>query len=541
MIYKGFIGAAYEAASVNADCQTCVNLYPEVIESGTGKNVAALYSTPGLAPFSTPGSGPIRAMYEGENRLFVVSGSGLYEISVGGSVTSLGSVGDDAGHSQAQIFANGNDLLIISAGIAYFYNGTGSPTPATYNTTNTGNVTSYGPGGIYLTWVSGDYFDSSYVGNTITVGGTPYTVAEVYTPSTLRLTAGAGAVTNVAYSITPAVKALSGCYLDGYYIVAAPFSKQFFISRLNQAIFDGLEFGVKEGYPDNINRVFSVNRELWLFGSQTTEVWQNTGNADFPFERIGNAFLHVGCIARWSVCQLGNSVAWLGTDSRRKCVAYIANGFTPQRISNSAIEAEWDTYVGNSLEEALAYSYIDRGHEFWVISFPGNDATWVYDLTTQMWHQRGTWTGTANGMHRSRCHAFAFNRQHIVGDNSTGALYDMSDANVSDAGTAIHWERTAPHLSEENGWKFYSRLWLDMQTGLNSGTSNITLTYSNDNGHTYSSNHVASAGATGDYRKRVIWRRLGRARDRVFRVTGTVDTVQTCLVNAYLDVESGIS
>lgn len=54
------IGPSYTSQSVNADCQTTMNLYPEVIESGAGNNQIVLYPAPGtksfvdLTPFVPP-------------------------------------------------------------------------------------------------------------------------------------------------------------------------------------------------------------------------------------------------------------------------------------------------------------------------------------------------------------------------------------------------------------------------------------------------------------------------------------------------------
>ena len=61
MRFRGFNGPSYTLASVNADCQRCVNLYPEVNELGTGpeQEVTSLVSTPGLRLLCDLG-GPIR-------------------------------------------------------------------------------------------------------------------------------------------------------------------------------------------------------------------------------------------------------------------------------------------------------------------------------------------------------------------------------------------------------------------------------------------------------------------------------------------------
>lgn len=47
------VGPSYRSQSLNADAQTTMNWYREIIESGDGNSKSALYPTPGLAVFSS--------------------------------------------------------------------------------------------------------------------------------------------------------------------------------------------------------------------------------------------------------------------------------------------------------------------------------------------------------------------------------------------------------------------------------------------------------------------------------------------------------
>ena len=48
--------------------------------------------------------------------------------------------------------------------------------------------------------------------------------------------------------------------------------------------------------------------------------------------------------------------------------------------------------------------------------------------------------------------------------------------------------------------------------------SQAALSWSDDGGHTWSNDYLAPMGAVGQYKARLIWRRLGYSRDRVFRI-----------------------
>jgi len=74
---------------------------------------------------------------------------------------------------------------------------------------------------------------------------------------------------------------------------------------------------------------------------------------------------------------------------------------------------------------------------------------------------------------------------------------------------------------------------------VNIGTDpHISLSYSDDGGHTFSSEKSVSIGKIGDRYRRAIWRRLGQSRDRVFRVTCS-DPVKLTLLGARIDAVVG--
>jgi hypothetical protein len=51
-----------------------------------------------------------------------------------------------------------------------------------------------------------------------------------------------------------------------------------------------------KGAPDNLVGVVNSHRELLFPGTDTLEIWYDSGDADFPFARQGNAFIERGCI-----------------------------------------------------------------------------------------------------------------------------------------------------------------------------------------------------------------------------------------------------
>ena len=99
------------------------------------------------------------------------------------------------------------------------------------------------------------------------------------------------------------------------------------------------------------------------------------------------------------------------------------------------------------MEDAIGYTYIDRGHQFWVVNFPTGNATWVYDLTTAC----GTSAGLGGDLRRERLPGLGHvppavprgsgvhrTEQHYVGGNASGKIYIQSEAYLDDAGDGIY-------------------------------------------------------------------------------------------------------
>jgi hypothetical protein len=330
--------------------------------------------------------------------------------------------------------------------------------------------------------------------------------------------------------------ARQGCYIDGYGIIFPSASRNFYISALNDfSTWDALDVGVKESYPDHIGAMLADRQDLWLFGESTIEVWNHTGRGvgGFPFERNNSALIHQGIAAPWSACRLLNGVAWLGQDTRGKMVAWYADGYSPRRVSTYAVETEWSL---GTVSDATSYTYVENGHHFWVLNFPTLDQTWVWDATTGWWHQRGWWNGTVNARHRGRCHAFVFDK-HLVGDHTSGVIYQMADSLGTDNGTAIHRLRQAPHVSEDHVRLFHHELIVNAQTHSSATAPSWTLTYSDDKGTTWKTDKTVST-ANG-FQHEPSWRRLGKSRDRIYQLR-TETPHNLTLVDAFIRVSKGL-
>jgi len=255
-------------------------------------------------------------------------------------------------------------------------------------------------------------------------------------------------------------------YLDGYFVFNEPNSQRLWITELlDGTSIDPLDFASAEGSPDGLVSVLVDHREAWLFGTNSVEVWYDSGGADFPLSPVQGAFNEVGCIAAFSVAKLDNGIFWLGADARGRGIVYRANGYTAQRVSTHAVE--WQIQQYDNMSDAVAYTYQQDGHAFYVLIFPSANTTWVYDVATGLWHERAAFINGMFTRHRSNCQ-ISFNNEIVVGDHELGNIYAF-DLNVfSDADAPQKWLRSwraLPTGSNDLNRSAHHSLQLDAETG----------------------------------------------------------------------------
>lgn len=350
--------------------------------------------------------------------------------------------------------------------------------------------------------------------------------------------------TNVFAQITDPdfAGAVTVSYLDGYFVFNQPNSQIIWVTQLlDGTSVDPLDFASAEGSPDGVVGILSDHRELWVFGTDSVEVWYDSGATDFPLQRIQGAFNEIGCVAPFSIAKLDNGIFWLGTDARGQGIVYRANGYTGQRVSTHAIE--WQIQQYGNISDAVAYTYQQDGHAFYVLNFPTGNTTWVYDVSTQAWHERAGFDNGGFTRHRgnNQCN---FGGAIIIGDYETGNIYQF-DLNVyADNGQAQKWLRSWRALpTGQNNLRRTAQhsLQIDMESGvgLNIGQGSdpeVMLRWSDDGGHTWSNEHWSPVGKIGEYYKRVFFRRLGmtmKIRDRVYELSMT-DPVKIAIMGAEL-------
>ena len=322
-------------------------------------------------------------------------------------------------------------------------------------------------------------------------------------------------------------------FLNGYFIVNKPNSGEFWISALYDGlVWDVLDFATAESNPDNLVAIQVNNGQLILYGDKTTEFWGDSGALDFPFARIGAAAVEWGLAARWSLVKFIDAVIFLGKNRLGAVQVFVMDQGVAVPVSTPNIDYLFSQYAKtSSVADATGLSYMISGHPMYQINFPSINVSWCFDGKSKEWHQLKTGTGR---------HVAEIQYNHLdtsyVTSYLDGSLYRFDDTVYSDNGQLISREIVTRHQLTGN-WSVLDELWLEMEAGvgLTIGQGSdpvIMMQYSKDGGHVWSQEIWVPFGKIGEYSRRAVWRKLGRARDWLFRFVIT-DPVKTVFVAAW--------
>jgi hypothetical protein len=463
---------AYQARSVIASAQRCVNLYMEKNPPGESFPTTH-YPTPGLIRLLTAPQNGWRCLYVGsDNKLYGVVGQFVYLINEDWTLKKLG----ETGFSSAPCYMIDNGVTVLLV-------------------------------------------DGSSTGYQFDLGGTNYTT-----------------VTNEAFYGSTRVD-----LIDDFLVLNRPGTRQWYISLFGQVNFDSLDFASKIGASDLLVAVAVTKRNVVLFGEQTTEFWTNTGGNDFPFTRVPGAFLQFGCNAPHSICEADGSLYWLSQSKQGVCMVLRTENYERGRLSTHAIEQEFQSY--GRTNDAIGFMHQMDGHYWYVLTFPAARKTWVFDLSTNEWHERAflNENGTFD-RHRANCFA-SWNGRQIVGDFEDGRLYEMDLDTYTDDGEQIRRVRTFPHMMDDGNRVTYRLFQADMEAGNPSELEpetppEVRLRFSDTKGKSWGEHISTTVGFRGEFKDIARWHRLGQARDRVFEVSWSAD-MKTALNGAFIEVTPG--
>lgn len=580
-----------------ANGQRCVNLFPETNRKDS-PTAMTHYQRPGLVPVSVPTTArAARCCYQASNGDgYIVIGPTVYYVSSSWTLHSIGTINNDF-NTPVSMVDNGIEAIIV-IGVPYAGNAAGSilfaanPSAAQTITLN----------GVVWTFIAGASSGTNVqIGGTLgltmanlltqvnasvnslitvayynwrTVGadarfeityktsgsvGTAYTLAaSTATPSGATLVLGT-VFPGIGYTFTLGSLSASAVtqmvdaawtgadrvdFIDTFILWNMPGTRNFGSTLSNDILpLDATYIAGKTSWPDFIVGLVVCQEQIFLMGTQKSEIWYNAGGAAFPFARQPGTSIQHGCVAKFSLVTSDLDVFWLSSDLQGKGVVLRCRGSDVKRVSNFALE--YQISLMSDITDAVAYTFLQAGHLFYVLSFPTGNQTWVFDSSVAdpelAWSQRA-WTDLNGGLNRDRgAFGAVFYGYNVCLDWENGTLYKQdptvfTDTISTNAGGAraypLTFLRTFPHLMAGMDMKTgqpvlangkmvkHNRFAIDAECGTAETSSpKFMLTYSDDRGKTWSGKVELAAGEQGQYISRPDATPLGQAMDRVYEVS----------------------
>jgi hypothetical protein len=579
-----FVGQAYNLSpSVQLDAQNCINWY--LTMDSTGKTPSALLPRPSLELWADDSSNfSNRGAIAVNDELYCVVDNKFYIFDFNGNRTEKGTLNTSTG--LVSMLVNDNQVFISDGRYGYIYqlNDDDSLTAGDFfvisaassivgNPTFTGSgLNDMTTGGVYTgttdkryrvvidsigtpdTFKWSDDGGQTYIATGVNITGSAQTLNDGVQVTFIHTS---GHTANDFWEFNVTIDSafyvpIKPTYDDNRGIYTRQSTGQWYISEINR--FDrvnALDVASAEYFPDDLVAAITLKEEIWLLGRVTAEPWFDVGAQPFPYERRTSLIQNYGCAAPFSAVVSHNFMGiWLSENREGTRLVVGLVNYEVQMLSTEAINAEFRKY--SRVDDAIGSTYQYNGHIFYVLTFPTEDRTWVYDLTTKAWHEyRCTLTNEQPAEAPTRQGRFKENwilqyaDSILCGDFESGKIYKLTDDIQTDNGQPIEFERTTPHTNDKDllGRMEIDYLEVDIERGqgLESGQGSdpqYMLQISRDGGYTWGNEKWKSGGASGAYRQRLRWNMLGTARVWTFRLR-TTDPVYRAVygATAYINPE----
>ncbi|MFZ2950895.1 MAG: hypothetical protein WA003_15580 [Desulfuromonadaceae bacterium] len=337
--------------------------------------------------------------------------------------------------------------------------------------------------------------------------------------------------------------AASLAFMQNYAVTIDPDTGRLRNCELNDfTAWDGTAFVTAETAPDNLLAVVADHKEALGFGAKTIEIYRTSGDVDAVFQPLDGGMHEIGINAPGSAAKVAGMVPFLDSELQVRMM----EAYSPRIISTDSIAYKIGQMART--DDAVGLGYIWRGHAFYALTFPTDNETLVYDVTTSaqagrnVWHEQRSYPVDSVNRWRGNC-VLQEGPIVYVGDYENGWIYTLDEETHTDNLEPMQriWTCAEVFDPKQNRLMFHHELELKVEMGV--ATADVEdpqamMTYSDDEGRTWSSELWASIGRVGAYRNRARWFGLGASIGRVYRFM-VADAVKVEVVGVYLRAEMG--
>lgn len=374
-------------------------------------------------------------------------------------------------------------------------------------------------------------------GNITVLGGIPGTARAIFAqnqkepnPQIVVVTGGqryvieAGTVSPIEDEDLPAANSV--CFLNQRILFLSNKGRLTYSAVSEATDISALAFVEAEGSPDGGVRVIEHLQEAIVFGTETTQVFRDTGAGTNPIRPNAGVVIPKGCIGTHAVAKLDTDLFFIGHDLQ------------VYRLVGASFEPVGHYGVHRSLRGTTNLTQVECDahyeHGMGILTVTGPDWTWQYNRNLKKWYERRSY-----GLTRWRVRgAVQFGTRTLLGDYENGKLYLLSEDAYDENGAALVWTVRSPILHAYPNMVSCDRLHLDFEVGvgLNStdaykATPQVMLRWSDDCGKSWSNELRRSLGTINQPRFRVTFDGLGTTSEmgRIWEVSVSSPVIRTLL------------
>lgn len=477
-------GGSYEARSVIANAQRCINYYPEA-NRGDAPTPFTYYQRPGLKPLVTGNHAPVRGVYRATNdNGYCVIGQTVYSIDPNWKLTAIGAL-NIPGLNPVSFVDNGETIMLVDNSNFGF----------TIDMVTNAFAQISDPTGTFNGGTRVDYIDTFIIWNIIGTRDFGSTLSGEIVFDALQFAGKVG-------------------YADAIQSLIVNRREIILLGKLKSEVW--YDAG-NAGFP---------------FAELPGAYIEHGGVAPFSLAATDIEVFWLGQDLQ------GDGIVFelKGYDTRR-----ISNFALEWAIRQMKAK-------GNIISDAIGYTWQQNGHVFYVLTFPTGNQTWVYDASlgsdpSIAWHQIAC--TDANGRlqrHRGMCYANLYGQQ-VVGDFENGTLYALDPNTYTDTIggiiTPITYIKGFPHILKaanpkggnmmEAGGKniIFGKFILDIEGGnapldADGNPTQVGLKWSVNRGRTWGETVLQGIGIPGQYEAQPQWPQEGMSWDMVFEIQHSI-------------------
>lgn len=295
----------------------------------------------------------------------------------------------------------------------------------------------------------------------------------------------------IAFPDSANVTSVAGVIGGLFVYVRADSDRYYWSAVLDGRTISALDYATAESGPDRLRDVVVVGDNMYLLGQDTIEVWFITGELTLPFSRISQRTVRMGVIATGCAVEMDNALHFISDD---RSVYRFSD--VPEKVSDHSID---ERITQSTTQSVFSFKY--QGHNFLCLRL--SQGTWCLDAATKGWCERQTYglsnwiVGSAANTDTGPIFGSAVGNDILEFDGNVEGLSRVQ--RIFSAGFPVLGGSVPVDLLEVEG--NFGNTAADEQI--------LQMRFSRDGGASWSTWRTASMGATGEYRKRARFRRLG--------------------------------